>query len=99
MEVAAPGLDDRERLQVVERQKRRAVAAGREADERAAAPAPDRAEVPVDEARQLAADRRLPVPPGPPVEVLGVAVVVARTLRRGEDRRPADPVERLGLLV
>src|SRR5207248_5561096 len=92
-EVAAPRLDDGERLQVVESEERRAVTAGREAHERAPAPARDRAEAPVDEPRQLLPDRGLPVPAGPPVEVFGVGVVVAGGLRLDEDRWSADPVE------
>src|SRR5205085_3857627 len=92
MEVAAPGLDDGERLEVVEGEERRAVAAGREADDRPPAPTPDRPEGPVDEPWQLAPHRRLPVAAGAPVEVLGVAVRVAGALRGDEDRRPADAV-------
>jgi hypothetical protein len=94
VEVTAPGLDDRERLEVVEGEERRAVPAGREPDDRAGPPAADRPEAVVDDARQLLPDRGLPVAAGPPVEVLRVAVAVARGLRRDEDRRPADAVER-----
>src|SRR5205823_14167223 len=44
VEVAAPGLDDREGVEVVKREERRAVAAGGEADDRAAAAGSDRPE-------------------------------------------------------
>jgi hypothetical protein len=78
---------------VVKGEQHRAVPAGREADERATAPIRDRAEVPVDVGRHLLGDRRLPVPPGAPVEVLRITVAVARTLGCHQNRARAQAVE------
>ena len=75
----------------VQREMHRAVAAGGDADERAAVRDANRA---VDARRrsrgELARDRRLPVVAGP-VEVLRIGVAVGRALRRDEDRRAARP--------
>jgi hypothetical protein len=80
----------------MEREDNRAVAAGGQADDCTAAALGDRAEVRVDVVDDVARDRRLPVATRAPVEVLGIGVVVARALRRDDDRFPAAVLERAG---
>jgi hypothetical protein len=78
---------------MVEREQNGAVPARRQSDESAAAPVRDRAEVPVDIRGDLFGDRRLPVPSRAPVEVLRIAVAVARALRCDQNRPRAQAVE------
>jgi len=99
VEVAAPGLHDGEGVEMVQRQERRAVAAGGEADDRAPPAGADRPEPGIDEARELDPHGCLPVAAGAPVQVLRVGVAVPRALRRDENRRPAGRVERVPQVV
>ena len=78
----------------MERKDHRAVSACGEADDRAPAPGRNRAEVTVDVVHDVTRDRRLPVPPGAPVEVLGVGVSVASALGRDDDRLAAARLQR-----
>ena len=80
----------------MERQQHRAVPSGRQADDRAPLAAPNRPEVAVHVTDDVPRDRRFPVSPGTPVEVLGIRIVVARALRRDDDRLPAARGERPG---
>src|SRR5262249_60744099 len=71
VEVTAPGLDDAEVVEVVKRERARAVPAGGEPDEGAGAPVADRPGVRVDVPGKLLRNRLLPVAPPSPAEVLG----------------------------
>src|SRR5579884_252471 len=93
LEVAAPRLDDGEATRLPEADARRAVAPGRDADDRAAAAVRDRAVVRVDVRGQLDAECSRPVVAGPPVVVLGIAVLAPRSLRDDEEGGPARVVE------
>ena len=74
------------RSEVVHAEDDRAVAARREPDEGAALTRGDRPEVRVDVVDEVVRDVGLPVPAGAPVQVLGVRVSAAGTLRLDEDR-------------
>ena len=95
MEVTAPGLDDREPIQVMERDEHRAVPTRGQADDRARAAVAKSPEVPVHVGRHLARDRGLPAAPGAPVEVFRIGVVVSRALWCNDDRTAAALVERV----
>ncbi len=78
----------------MERKDHCAVPACGEADDRAPTPVRNRAEVTVDVVHDVTRDRRLPVPPCPPVEVLGVGVTVAGALGCDDDRLAAARLQR-----
>jgi len=65
VEITAPRLDHAEALEVVERERDRSVAAGREADESACPAIGDRPEMRVDVSGKLLRDGALPVSTGP----------------------------------
>ena len=80
----------------MERQHDRSVTAGRESDDRPASPRADRAEMGVHIAHDVAGDRGLPVSARPPVQVLGIRVVVAGALGRDDDRAATARCQRAG---
>src|ERR1051326_9609426 len=94
MEMPAPRFDRTEVVEVAKGEDHSAVAGGGEADERASAPVRNRAQVRVDESRELDRDCRLPVAAGAPVEVFGIAVLLRRSLRSDEDHAAPQPVAR-----
>jgi len=96
VEVAAPGLDHAEALEVVERKRHRSVPAGREADESARPAIGDRPELRVDVSGKLLRDSPLPISSRTPIEIFGVPVVISGRLRRNKDGLPTQA--RKGLL-
>src|SRR5439155_931291 len=98
-EVAAPGLDRAELVEMVEPDQECAVAAGRDAEDRPAAPVRDRAEVRVDPGGQLVRERGLPVAAGPPVQVLRIGVAVPIALRGDQERVGGLGCRTVALLV
>ena len=90
VEVPAPGLDHAEVAKMVQREKHRPIAAGGKTHDRATATVRQRPVVRIHIAREVARNRRLPVPPLSPVQVLAVPVAVPGTLRRDQDRVTAD---------
>ena len=89
LEVAAPRLNDRELGRVRKTQAGRAIPAGGDADDGAAAATRDRAVMRVDPARQLNSQRRRPIGAGPPVEILGIVILAERPLWHDQDGRHA----------